>query len=118
MTVSIFSRSLLSAALATCALGASAADFNFTGNLFNNTDRVHIGFDVLSQGSVSLWSDSWSDGQNFDPIAALWVKTGVDYMLVQENDDADLLVNGQGSYDTGLHFANLAMCIAACLNSS
>lgn len=108
MFISIFSRSALSVALASCVFSASAADYNFTGNLYNNTDRVHVSFEVVSQGSVSLWSDSWSDGQNFDPIAALWMKSGSDYTLVEENDDAIDLAAGQGFYDTGMQFNNLA----------
>ena len=53
-------RTLLGAALALGAAGSQAADFHFTGNLFNNTDRVEVFFDLATPGNVRLWTDSWS----------------------------------------------------------
>lgn len=91
----------LSAALSIGAAGAQAADFNFTGNLVNNTDRVEVLFDIASPGNVRLWTDSWNAGQNFDPISTLWVRSGNDFALVQEVDDDSSIANGQGDFDTG-----------------
>ena len=102
------SRALLGAALAMSAAATQAADFNFTGNLFYNTDRVNIAFDIASAADVKLWTDSWNGGVNFDPIAALWVKTGSDYTLVREVDDDSSIAPGQGSFDTGMAFSGLA----------
>lgn len=106
-TLSI-SRTLLAASFALVTAGAQAADFQFTGNLVNNTDRVHITFDLGSAADVKLWTDSWSSGQNFDPISALWVKSGSDYTLVQEVDDDSSVASGQGAFDTGMSFTGLA----------
>jgi hypothetical protein len=108
MQISSISRALLlGAAFAISAGGAQAADFTFTGNLTNNTDRVNIAFDLGSPSDVRLWTDSWNSGQNFDPISALWVQAGNDYTLVQEVDDDSSVAPGQGSYDTGLSIAGL-----------
>ena len=57
---------------------------------------------------MRLWTDSWNSGQNFDPIAALWRRVGSDYELVLEVDDDDTVAPGQGYYDTGMAFTDLA----------
>ncbi len=101
-------RALLFAASTLGAAGSHAADFNFTGNLYNNTDRVDISFDLGTAGAVKLWTDSWRDGLNFDPISVLWTKSGNDFALVQEVDDDDTVAPGQGYFDTGHAFAGLS----------
>lgn len=60
------SRTLLGTALAVSAAGAQAADFQFTGNLVYNTDRVHVTFDLGSAGEVGLWTDSWNGALPMD----------------------------------------------------
>jgi hypothetical protein len=109
MHIHPLARTLLSAALALGAANSQAADFNFTGNLFNNTDRVEVLFDLASAGNVRLWTDSWSAGLNFDPISTLWVQAGNDFTFVQEVDDSDPpIAIGQGFYDTGHAIDGLA----------
>lgn len=118
-------RAGMAAVLAACALASPAvhaADFAFSGNLAYNTDVVSIAFTVApGAGVVKLWTDSWQSGTNFDPVAAVWAKSGSGYALLQEVDDDDTIGSGQGSYDSGLAFGSLAagqylMTIAASPN--
>jgi len=102
------SRALLGATLVLATAGAQAADFQFTGDLVNNTDRIHITFNLASASDVGLWTDSWNSGQNFDPVSALWVKSGSDYALLLEVDDDGSVAPGQGDFDTGMSFTGLA----------
>lgn len=108
MQIHPLARTLLGAALALGAASSQAADFNFTGNLFNNTDRVEVLFDLANTSNVRLWTDSWSAGLNFDPISTLWVQAGKDFAFVQEVDDDSSIAIGQGSYDTGHAIDGLA----------
>lgn len=97
------------AALLLSVTGALAADFTVSGQITSHKDIVSIDMSVTSPATnVSLWTDSWMAGLNFDPIAALWVANGADYTRVSEVDDDDTLAAGQGFYDTGMQFANLA----------
>jgi hypothetical protein len=108
MQLSFLSTAMLGSVLAFCAASASAADYQFRGNLSYNTDRVGIRFDATGSGDVRLWTDSWSNGTNFDPISVLWKQTGNDYTRVLEVDDDDTIAAGQGFYDTGMAFSGLA----------
>ena len=94
-------RALLCAAAILGAGSSHAADFHFTGSLFNNTDRVDVAFELGSAGDVKLWTDSWQGGLNFDPVSVLWKKMGNDFAFVQEVDDDNTVASGQGFYDTG-----------------
>ncbi len=102
------SAALLGAVLSIGAVNAEAGAFNFSGDLRNNTDRINIAFDVPGGGEVKLWTDSWNNGQNFDPISVLWRQSGADYVRVQEVDDDHTIAAGQGFYDTGMAFGLLA----------
>jgi len=64
---------------------AKAATINFTGNIDYHTDVVYFYFTLLADATnVRVWTDSYMDGANFDPITALWTSTGD---LIDENDD-------------------------------
>ena len=106
MPRSHFPTALLGAALGLACLSVQAAEFQFSGDLYNNTDRVSISFEVIGNGTVSLWTDSWNSGQNFDPISVLWRQSSDDYVLIQEVDDNDGVALGQGFYDTGMTFGS------------
>jgi len=99
-------RRLIPIALA-CGCGiAAAADFTFSGNIQYNTDVVRIDFTLDNDSSdVRVWTDSFNNGDNFDPITALWsLPSGA---KVGENDDDDSIAPGQTYYDSGLTFASL-----------
>jgi hypothetical protein len=88
---------------------AMAANFNLSGNIGFQKDVVQIDFSLAaSANDVTLWTDSWSSGLNFDPSAAVWKRSGADYSLVADVDDDDSIAPGQGFYDTGFKFSTLA----------
>lgn len=94
-------KQLIALALAASSLGAHAADFSFSGQAVNHNDRIVIDFQVAAGSSVSLWTDSWQSGLNFDP--QLFLASGG--TIVQADDDGGSLVNaGAGYYDAGLQF--------------
>lgn len=96
------------AAALLAASAANAADFSFSGQAVNHNDKVVIDFTVAAGTQVSLWTDSWQSGVNFDP--QLFVASGG--VIVNANadgssadDDGGSLVNaGAGYYDAGLQF--------------
>jgi len=112
MSIASFSKVLSLAAFALSglsALGAQAADFNFTGQAVFNTDRIQLSFSLDADSTgVKVWTDSWRSGLNFDPVVAVWGKTLSGYVLLSEVDDDDTLGSGQGSFDAGLKFDTLA----------
>ncbi len=85
---------------------AAAADFTFSGNIRYQNDVVRIDFTLDTDAvDVRVWTDSFNDGQNFDPITAVWrLPSGA---KVGENDDDDEIAPGQTYYDSGLTFASL-----------
>jgi hypothetical protein len=106
-----------------CSLPAQAADFTFSGDIKFHNDVVQIEFTLAAPtAGVSIWTDSWLSGLNFDPTAALWRQQGGDFSLVQAVDDDDSIAPGQGYYDAGFHFASLAageyrVTLAAAINA-
>jgi len=94
-------KQLLALALAALSLGTQAADLAFSGQAVNHNDKVVIDFTVAAGSTVSLWTDSWQSGLNFDP--QLFLASGG--VIVQADDDGGSLVNaGAGYYDAGLQF--------------
>ena len=90
------------------AVDARAADIPVTGNLVYNTDVVQIDFTLSSTADVTLWTDSWLAGLNFDPSLSLF---DASLALLETGDDtADpaLLLPGQGGYDSQIHISSLA----------
>ena len=99
--------SLVAAVLLSTAGYANAGLFHFTGEIENHNDVIYTYFSVDADATdVRVWTDSFQDGINFDPITALWTADGT---KVGENDD-DQSINPatQTIYDSGLWFANLA----------
>ncbi|MES2128498.1 MAG: DVUA0089 family protein [Pseudomonadota bacterium] len=94
------------AGAALCALaGASqAASFNFSGQISFHNDVVQIPFTLDADATdVRVWTDSFLDGANFDPITAVW-RNGA---MVGQNDDDAHIAPGQTVFDSGLTFATL-----------
>lgn len=84
---------------------AQAADFSFSGQLALNTDLARVDFTIDSTTSVNLWTDSYRDELNFDPLVAVFNASGE---LVAFNDDAELLRATQSGFDAGLESITLA----------
>jgi len=90
---------LLAAALLTVAAPSQAALFNFTGNITNHNDVIQVSFTLNNDATnVRVWTDSFLDGVNFDPITALWKADG---SRVDENDDDASIAPGQTRFDSG-----------------
>lgn len=94
------------ALLAGTALNAQAADFNFSGQIVYNTDVVQLDFTLASASDVTLWTDSWQSGLNFDPVLGLF--GGSNQALLQVIDDNDGTIAGAGYYDSGALLTQLA----------
>ncbi|MFG6443145.1 DVUA0089 family protein [Roseateles sp. LKC17W] len=98
-------KATLALVLATAALGAQAADLSFSGQAINHNDKIVIDFQVAAGSTVSLWTDSWQSGLNFDP--QLFLSSGGTFVL--NDDDGGSVVNaGAGHYDAGLQFTALS----------
>jgi uncharacterized membrane protein YdcZ (DUF606 family) len=100
------------AALAAAALagGAHAAQYDFSGTLSADNAVVQVAFDVSTPvGNVKLWTDSYLDGANFDPIIQLWSLTSATTgNLLGQNDDYFVAITpAQTSGDSALTFASL-----------
>lgn len=84
----------------------NAADFTFDGNITYHNDVVRIDFTLNTDATdVKVWTDSFMNATNFDPITALWdASTGE---LLMQNDDDDTIAPGQTYYDSGFALSNL-----------
>ncbi|WP_047393077.1 DVUA0089 family protein [Chitinibacter sp. ZOR0017] len=87
---------------------ANAAVFDFAGTLNFHNQVVKTTFTLANDATnVRVWTDSFKNGVNFDPITAVWRKTGNDWTLVKENDDDSTIAAGQTRFDSGLIFSFL-----------
>lgn len=85
---------------------ARAASFVFDGTIAYNTDKVFIDFGLDHDGTnIRIWTDSFMNGQNFDPVSALWTGDG---LLLAQNDDNPNVGPGQTYFDTGMVIPFLA----------
>jgi hypothetical protein len=100
-----FSLLLGSTLLAAAAAPGHAADFSFSGTIHTHKDVIEIPFTLNQDASdVKVWTDSFKDGLNFDPITVVW-KDGV---MVGQNDDNGHIAPGQTYFDSGLKFPTLS----------
>ncbi len=98
---------LLASVLLSVTGQANAALFHFTGDIQNHNDVIFTSFTVGANATnVRVWTDSFMNGTNFDPITALWTADG---NLVSENDDDDSVnPSTQTKFDSGFTLANLS----------
>ncbi|MCV2883665.1 PEP-CTERM sorting domain-containing protein [Aestuariibacter sp. AA17] len=99
---------LLCAALALqMSASANAALINFTGNITYHNDVIYTYFSLDQDATnVRVWTDSFRDGTNFDPITALWNANG---SLIEEDDDNDNInPSTQTRFDSGFTIDFLA----------
>lgn len=96
----------IAAGLLAC-LPAAAITVNFTGNITYHNDVVEFEFSLLDDATnVRIWTDSFDNGANFDPITALWTGGG---NLIAENDDNDTINPSTQTYwDSGFELASLS----------
>lgn len=87
---------------------AQAAEFTFSGNIAYHNDVIQIPFSLDADASdVKVWTDSYLDGVNFDPITAVWSETDTGWSLVGQNDDNNSIASDQTRFDSGLTFSSL-----------
>jgi hypothetical protein len=92
----------------TAAMGAQAAQFDFEGNISTHKDVIQISFSLLTDATdVKVWTDSFQNGVNFDPITAVWSQSLTGWNLIGQNDDRSNIAPGQTIFDSGLTFGNL-----------
>lgn len=86
---------------------ANAALINFEGDIQYHNDVITINFTLDNDATnVRVWTDSFNNGVNFDPITALWNANG---SLIAENDDDDTIDPAtQTYYDSGFILPTLA----------
>ncbi len=78
---------------------ANAASLTFTGNLTNQGDVDTYNFTVTSTSNVSIWTDSFNSGANFDPNLRIFNSAGA---LIAFNDDNSGVASGQTYWDSGI----------------
>jgi len=97
--------------LATLALGTSlaaqSADFDFAGQLVHHKDVVQFDFSLATAGTVSIWTDSWQSGLNFDPQLALFDGSHALQTVFADGGDSVSPATA-GYFDDGQTFAPLA----------
>lgn len=97
------------AVILSAASGAQAFSLSKFGDLMFNDSVANVDFTLASNSAdVRLWTDSFRNGLNFDPVLTLWKRDGSDYRLVRGADDDITVGAGQTDLDAGLQFATLA----------
>lgn len=95
---------VLACLVAASAAPAGAVSFTNTGSLVYHNDVAFVSFTLEQNASgIAIWTDSFQDGWNFDPIIALWR----DGNLLGQNDDNPMFSAAQTIYDAGLYFGSL-----------
>lgn len=91
------------------AVSAQAFSLSTSGHLTYNDDIADVPFTLTSTSTaVRLWTDSFHNGVNFDPVLTLWKRTGSDYTQVAGADDDSSVGPGQTYFDAGLKVPSLA----------
>ena len=108
MTTPRLPRTLAVFALAGAAVCAHAAPVAISGTLTYDTDVVLISFSLAAAAPVSIWTDSWSAGLDFDPTISVFDAASTLVATGDDTADPALLHAGQGGYDGELDFASLA----------
>ena len=101
-----FARITLATLALSGSLVAQAADFNFAGQLVYQKDVVQFDFSLATASTVSIWTDSWQSGLNFDPQLALF--DGSHTLKTVFADGGDGVSPTAGYFDDGQTFAPLA----------
>lgn len=92
-------------ALAAPSLATQAAELTLSGQAVHHSDKIVIDFQATAGSAVSLWTDSWQSGLNFDP--QLFLAQG-GAIVATDNDGGSLVHAGAGFYDAGLQFTAAA----------
>lgn len=99
---------LVAATLLAGPMAVDAATLHFDGNIAYHNDVIVVGFTLdAAATNVRVWTDSFDDAVNFDPITALWnASTGA--LISQNDDNPSVDAATQTYYDSGFTLASLA----------
>ena len=98
---------LLAVSMLTATSAANAALFNFTGTIEYHNDVILTHFTVDHDATnVRVWTDSFDNAVNFDPVTALWTAAGV--QIAQNDDNPNIDPATQTYYDSGFFLPTLA----------
>ena len=87
---------------------AQANTYTFTGNLVSYNDVVRINFSLAqAAANIRVWTNSFMNGDNFDPIVGLW--NGTTGANIAENDNNFTINPSQTNLDAGFKLANLGV---------
>ena len=87
---------------------AQANSYTFIGNLANYNDVVKINFSLAQAASnIRVWTDSFMNGDSFDPVVGLW--NGTTGTKIAENDNNSTIGSGQTYFDSGFKLTSLAI---------
>lgn len=90
-----------------CAVSANAALINLSGDIAYHNDVVSTSFTLENDASnVRIWTDSFRNGLNFDPITALWDAEGS--LIAQNDDNQSINPSTQTRFDSGFMLSDLA----------
>lgn len=95
----------LAFALAALSVSAHAALVTLSGQAVHHNENITIDFSVAAGSSVSLWTDSWQSGLNFDPQLYL---ANAGTIVNEDNDSGSLVDASAGFFDAGLQFIAVA----------
>ena len=91
--------------LSTLALGAQADSFD--GHIAFHNDVAYYSIQITQpRSSLVLWTDSYINGANFDPIVNVYFHNG---RIAQNDDNPTIDTANQTRYDSGIRLSNLAI---------
>ena len=91
--------------LSTLALGVHADSFD--GHIAFHNDVSYYSTRITQPGSsLVLWTDSYINGANFDPIVNVYFHNG---RIAQSDDNPTIDTASQTRYDSGIGLSNLAI---------
>ena len=92
------------AAVALCAAACVAHADSLDSHIFFHTDVIYHSIILEQASDLTVWTDSYMGGINFDPIVGVWHNG----MQVGQNDDNPTIAPDQTRYDSGLRLHGLA----------
>lgn len=92
-------KTTLALTAALLAFSAQAANVTLSGQIVNHNDKVVIDFTAVAGQSLTIWTDSWQSGLNFDPQLFLY---NLNNLQLADNDGGSLVNAGAGYFDAGL----------------
>ncbi|GGC20476.1 DVUA0089 family protein [Pseudoduganella buxea] len=97
-----FFRKTAAAILCVAAVCTAHAD-SLDSHIYFHNDVIYHSIILEQASNLTVWTDSWLNGRNFDPIVAVWRNGN----LLGQNDDNSSIAPGQTALDSGLRLYGL-----------